>query len=365
MPGTNSGTYSAIRRAAVSAAPMASWSRSAPPSAAYRSANVAYSTRARSSSSSSSPASALVAAAHASTSAAVGSCRPVSIFETYGCAHPSPRRSANCAPVTPVAWRSSRRRPASASRARWVRPAKGHSWSGRALGGGVVGDRDRLGERRISPLAVLTQHDRIVDEHGCLKGARDVIIHEPQMLVVEQPVVVAWHARRPYATPDGNHPHVLAGLDAPRVRCQLIADVVTERLFDDVHAREPAARGDMLTDHRLPRPRRSIDRLAAQERCVPVALVLRVITLERFETKPRYPHPEEQPLERRIAPPDDALAHQSCPRSSRYTSTARTIVSAGRRTAVSSVSTSCSSHEVSRSRRLPCTTMTAGLSSAT
>jgi len=47
-----------------------------------------------------------VALAHARTSAVVGSCLPVSIFETFGCLHPSPRRCAKPAPVSPVARRS-------------------------------------------------------------------------------------------------------------------------------------------------------------------------------------------------------------------------------------------------------------------
>ena len=41
-----------------------------------------------------------------SMSAGMGNCLPVSIFETFGCPHPSPRRSANCAPVAPLERRS-------------------------------------------------------------------------------------------------------------------------------------------------------------------------------------------------------------------------------------------------------------------
>ena len=152
------------------------------------------------------------------------------------------------------------------------------------------------------------------------------------------------HALRPLAAPDRDHAYVLAGVDVGDVGGQLVADVVAQRLLEHVHAREPAAGGDVLTQGRLPRARRRVERLAAQERREVLALVLDVVALERLQPEPRAGDVGEQPAERRIAEVGDGVrGHHVLGCSARYFSTASISVSVGMRTAVSSARTSSSS----------------------
>ena len=143
--------------------------------------------------------------------------------------------------------------------------------------GARLGSR-RAGSRRdggVPPPAVLLDRDRVVDEPDRLERAGRAVVHEPQALVVEQPVVVPRDVRRPRAGADGDQAYVLAGVDVRRVGSELVADVVAERLFDDVHAHELPAGGDVLAEHRLPRSRRRVmgspRRNAAKSSCSYVA----------------------------------------------------------------------------------------------
>jgi hypothetical protein len=132
--------------------------------------------------------------------------------------------------------------------------------------GGVVGERDRLRERGVSPLAVLGDGVSIVDAACHLEAAAGVVIHQPETVIVEEPEVVPGHALGPLSAWHCDHAYVLARVDVGNVGGELVADVVGQGLLEHVHARELTAGGDVVTQGGLPGARRGVESLAAQER---------------------------------------------------------------------------------------------------
>src|SRR5262249_23649918 len=113
-------------------------------------------------------------------SSSLGVCRPFSILDTFDGGHD--KDSAICLPLLPACWRSSRSRLPSALRASWTLVAPD------VLFGGKVVPSDGVVPGGVTPVVVLNDLGRVLDELAAEEAVAIVEVHPHQLVRIKQPI---------------------------------------------------------------------------------------------------------------------------------------------------------------------------------